>query len=83
MIPALRWTCDFCPASFLQEGPRAGAMPAIPPVGWLLVGVSWFVPAHSTQTASGEKVKVGDARETARRMVCPACRDAVLGPLRL
>jgi hypothetical protein len=72
------WKCDYCLTEEMQTGPRAMAMPQIPPEKWILIDVVWLVPAHSVMTTAGPQ-KVGDARESMRKVACPACSQKVRG----
>lgn len=71
---ALVWTCSYCEARAIQEGPRALALPPIPPSGWIRVDVSRFheVPASKERKKSEEL-------QTVRKDACPACRPAIEG----
>lgn len=76
---ARHWACDYCPAVEFQPPPRGADVLPTPPVGWSLVDITKLTPAHSETTAQG-KVKVGDARDAVRTVVCPACAG-ILKPL--
>ena len=64
------WTCSYCAASHTQEGPRAQAMPSVPPLGWYEVSIKRFVPTHTSGTQ-----KIGDQLDDKRKYVCPHCCD--------
>lgn len=68
---ALVWKCSYCAAEVIQQGPRAAALPPVPPEGWHSVSVKKLIPAHKTP----EGHKMGDQVDDQRRSVCPACRD--------
>lgn len=77
-FPARTWNCNYCPGTTVQEGPRGADVLPVPPPGWYMVDLVRLIPAHSVKVASGERVKVADARDTVRRVVCPACSPGVL-----
>jgi protein-arginine kinase activator protein McsA len=64
------WVCNYCGRKDRQEGPRAMAMPPVPPQGWAAVSITKLIPAHKEGTQ-----KVGDALDDQRRSVCPDCQD--------
>lgn len=69
-LPAREWRCDYCDVSKVFQ--LGGDMLPTPPQGWFMVDVVRLEPAHSQETAQG-KVKVGPARDTMRKVVCPGC----------
>lgn len=76
------WQCDYCAVAVDQPPPRGSDMLPSPPTGWAMVDVVTFLPAHSIKVSSGESVKVGDARDTLRRVFCPACVPALFSLVR-
>ena len=67
------WHCDQCPATALVY---SNDMIPVPPAGWVLVNVTYFVTAHATGEGAG-KVKLGPTRKVDSITFCHNCKGAL------